>query len=243
MICLGNISGPFLLCISNDTVNGAFKEQSVEYMQILTAFAGGILTFISPCILPLIPLYLGYLGATMDQPGRNTIRILPFILGFTWVFVLLGLAATSLGRFLLAQQVILKQVSGGALIILGLMMTSLISLPFFEREIKFSFLPTGKSWLGAFLFGTAFALGWTPCTGPILASILIFAGSAGTMGWGAILLVAFSLGIGLPLLMAAYFADRLLPSLISRGRLLRRLQITGGLLIAFLGVLTLLGKL
>lgn len=212
--------------------------------QLLVALAGGLLTFLSPCILPLIPLYLGYLGVTMDLPGKNTLRVVPFILGFSLVFIILGLTASGIGQFLLAKQVLLKQISGGLLIILGLMMSGLFPWSsLLRKEYKYNYVPRNPSWPGGLLLGAAFALGWTPCTGPILASILLYAGSAATMGWGAILLAVYSLGIGIPIIIASYFADRFLLPLLDKGQLMRKLQISGGLLMGLLGVFILLGKL
>jgi len=214
------------------------------FTQVMTALAGGILTFLSPCILPLIPLYLGYLGATMDVPGKNTRRVIPFIIGFSLVFILMGLTATAIGHFLVTQQILLKQISGVLLIILGFMMSGLLpGSSLLGREYKLDYVPRRPSWPSGLLFGVAFALGWTPCTGPILASILLYAGSGNTMSWGAILLAVYSLGIGIPLLIAAYFADRFLLPLLAKRQLMRRLQIGGGLLMALLGGFILSGNL
>ncbi|MGE5380061.1 MAG: cytochrome c biogenesis CcdA family protein [Methylocystaceae bacterium] len=197
------------------------------------------MTFLSPCVLPLIPLYLGYLGASLEHPGRNINRVVWFILGFTLVFILLGLTATSIGHYLIRHQILLKQLSGLLLIILGIVMSGLLPWSLWTKEYRIDWLPPSSSGLGALLFGAAFALGWTPCTGPILAGILLLAGSADSMVRGAILLAGYSLGIGLPLLITAYFADWFWTRLLNLRPLIRGLQISGGLLMVLIGGLIL----
>lgn len=210
---------------------------------ILTAVIGGLMTFLSPCVLPLIPLYLGYLGASLEQPGRNISRVILFILGFSLVFILLGLTATSIGHYLLGHQILFKRVSGLLLIVFGILMSGLLPWSLGNIEFRIDLLPRSSSWIGAVLFGAAFALGWTPCTGPILASILLLAGSVESMARGAVLLAFYSLGVGLPLIITAFFTDYFWPRLLTLRPLLKSLQIGGGFLMILIGGLIMLGKL
>lgn len=181
-----------------------------------TAFLGGLLTFSSPCVLPLIPIYLSVLvGGSVEKVsgGHDRFRLLVngsfFVLGFLVVFVLLGLTATAFGRLLLEYRLLLQQLGGMLVFFFGLKFLGLVKLDVLDREKRFNLMGQGRIGpLGAALIGFTFAFGWTPCIGPVLGSILTFTAiSANSMGEGAFLLFVYGLGIGLPLLAVAAFAQ------------------------------------
>ncbi|KAA6404733.1 cytochrome c biogenesis CcdA family protein [Candidatus Tokpelaia sp.] len=189
----------------------------------------GALSFLSPCVLPLVVPYLCYMagvsvedlraaGANSGPAGagtsgrvsvrcRITLSALAFIAGFTAVFVALGASASALGTFLLRYQVEIAVIAAILIIIMGLNFLGLFRLGWLAREARFQTRNRPAGLGGAFIMGLAFAFGWTPCIGPILAPILTLAGSRATMGEGAALLVVYSLGLGLPFLLAALFSS------------------------------------
>jgi len=187
-------------------------------VSVLGAFLAGVLSFLSPCVLPLVPAYLSFLtGLSMEElqhaaPGSGRNRVLPaalvFVAGFSLVFILLGASASLLGHWLLAHFRLLGWIAGALLVVLGLHLTGLLRLRFLMMEKRW--LPGNKplGGLGSFLVGMAFAFGWTPCVGPMLAGILALAGSQGTVGKGMLLLACYSAGLGLPFLLAALALER-----------------------------------
>ncbi len=177
-------------------------------MNFWAAFTAGFLSFFSPCFIPLIPVYLIYItGSSLDEIKEvklhTMLHSLCFILGFTIVFTSLGAAASLLGRFFIGFGEPIRIIAGLLIIILGLYLMRLIKLPFLdiERKITVSSKPIG--YLGSIVVGMAFALGWSPCAGPVLAAILIYAGQSNTVWHGIMLLITFSLGLGLPLLLVS----------------------------------------
>ncbi|MEO0820571.1 MAG: cytochrome c biogenesis protein CcdA [Pseudomonadota bacterium] len=191
---------------------------------ILTAFIGGLISFLSPCVLPLAPPYLAYLGGTTldqiapqagaDGEEREADRALRrrvfisacfFVLGLGTVFVLLGMGASWLGQSMLRHKDILAQISGGVIMLLGLHFLSVIRLPFLGREARFEGPAQAGGFGTSYLIGVAFAFGWTPCIGPILASILTLAAQQDTLTAGTMLLAVYALGLGVPFLLAALF--------------------------------------
>ena len=182
-----------------------------------TAFAGGLLTFASPCVLPLVPIYLSVLvGGSIDEVSgaKQRFRLLLngalFVTGFLAVFVLLGLSASALGGFLVRHRLLFQQLGGMMVFFFGLKFLGVVHLDILNREKRFHFATNGKiSPLGAVVIGFTFAFGWTPCIGPILGSILTFtAVSTNSLGAGAWLLFLYGLGLGLPLLVVALFAQQ-----------------------------------
>ena len=180
---------------------------------IAAAFAAGTLSFLSPCVLPLVPPYLVYLAGTSlerlgeDEPEvdvrRDTVgAALLFVLGFSTVFVLLGAGASAIGAFLRAYSNVLATVAGIAIIIMGLHFFGLTPIALLMREKRLA-LPRPVGLWGAYVMGLAFAFGWTPCIGPILAAILAVAASEMTITRGASLLATYSLGLGVPFILAA----------------------------------------
>ncbi len=176
------------------------------------AFLAGLVSFLSPCVLPLVPIYLAQLvGESVYQStqegGSLTARLTTllhaalFVLGFTCAFVALGATASTLGAFLRAHQLILREVGGLLLIIIGLHLAGVFKLPFLYWQKRFEFRPSRPGLAASFLIGLIFAIGWTPCVGLILGSILGLAANAGTLRQGVILLLMYSLGLGLPFLL------------------------------------------
>jgi cytochrome c-type biogenesis protein len=218
-----------------------------------SAIAAGAISFLSPCVLPLVPPYLCYMaGVSVDDfrgegvarplatRGALLVAALAFVLGFSTVFVALGAGASVVGAFLRAWQQELAIVAGIVIIVMGLNFLGILRIPLLSREARFSATaPAGG--LAAYVMGLAFAFGWTPCIGPVLGPILTLAGGRETVGEGALLLAAYSLGLGIPFLLAALFSGQFMRFL-QRFRLhLGRVEkVMGGLLVVA-GVLFLTG--
>ena len=216
---------------------------------LIAALSAGLLSFFSPCILPLIPTYLSYLigdYAKAKQKKRNlslVIRSLSFIAGFTVIFILLGLSATFLGKFLIRNQRLLMQIGGILIIIFGLHLTGIFEISYFYREKKFNLPDSLRGNLKAFIMGVILAVGWTPCIGPILSSILIAASTRANIVEGGVLLFFYALGLAVPFFITALFMDYLLPKFKKFNKYLPVVnKITGTLLIIF-GLLMLTGYL
>ncbi len=184
------------------------------------AFIAGLASFLSPCVLPLVPIYLAQLvGQSVYQSadGRQEHRVrldtflhaLMFVCGFTLAFMALGATASTLGSFLQSYHILLRQVGGIILVIFGLHLTGILTLPIFYWQKRFEFRPNRPSYPASFLIGTIFAIGWTPCVGLILGPILGLAASAATLGQGVVLLLFYSLGLGVPFLLLGLGVNQL----------------------------------
>ncbi len=189
----------------------------LQEVTILGAVLAGLLSFVSPCVLPLVPPYLGFLAGVsleeLTEGGDNReasqkvfLSALTFVAGFSTVFVILGASASFLGQFITQHIEYLGYIAGVLIIIMGLHFLGVfrIGLLYREARVHVERKPAGP--VGAYVIGLAFAFGWTPCVGPILAAILFVAGSEDTVGQGALLLSAYALGLGIPFLLAALFA-------------------------------------
>jgi cytochrome c-type biogenesis protein len=186
----------------------------------VSAVGAGALSFLSPCVLPLVPPYLCYMaGVSVDDfRGDQAVAAkagarapllaasLAFVLGFSTVFVALGAGASTIGRLLRVWQEPLAMAAGVLIIIMGLNFLGLIRIPLLSREARFQSQGKPASAIAAYVMGLAFAFGWTPCIGPVLGPILTLAGGRDTVGEGALLLAAYSLGLGIPFLIAAMFS-------------------------------------
>ena len=175
---------------------------------IAIAFSAGLLSFLSPCVLPLIPSYVTFItGLSLEDAGRARraalVHALLFILGFTLIFLALGATATVLGRLLLAYRTIISQVGGVLIIVFGLYMLGVFNWGALSRERRVHLADKPVGYLGTVLVGVAFGAGWTPCIGPILGSILIYTSSAADLRQGMLLLLTYSLGLAIPFLLAA----------------------------------------
>jgi cytochrome c-type biogenesis protein len=183
------------------------------------AFLAGLASFLSPCVLPLVPIYLAQLvgqsiyqstGNEEEHAGRfiTFLHALTFMFGFTLAFIALGATASTLGGVLRANQFVLRQVGGIILIIIGLHLTGILKLPFLYWQKRFEFRPARPNYPASFVIGLIFAIGWTPCIGLILGPILALAANAATLRQGVLLLLAYSLGLGVPFLLLGLGLDR-----------------------------------
>lgn len=167
------------------------------------ALAAGVLSFLSPCVLPLVPSYLAYLGGDSNRRGRLVRNSLLFILGFSLVFVSLGASASLAGALLLEHRSWLMRVGGLVVIGFGLMLFGFIRIPVLYRTARPGHPDNGSTATGAVLMGMSFAIGWTPCIGPVLGAILTLAGASGTLSTGAGLLAVYAAGLAIPFLLAS----------------------------------------
>ena len=214
---------------------------------ILTVFLAGIVSFLSPCVLPLVPGYVSYVaGRSLEelkqaQAAQQRLAVLglsaTFVLGFSSVFVALGASASAIGRLLMAYRYEAGYIAGAVIIVFGLHMMGLLRINWMNRDLRIvSPIPGGRP-VGAFLLGTAFAFGWTPCIGPILGAILTI--SATTLGVydGAVLLSIYSMGLAVPFLLVAAFTDRFMANAGKFRSIGRPLQVIAGSMLILVGVL------
>lgn len=203
----------------------------------------GVLSFVSPCILPLMPAYISFISGVSVEGLReknekkvitNTIL---FIFGFSLIFILLGASATMLGQFLLSKIALFRKIAGIVVIILGLHLMGLFKIRVLYREKRFHSFPRSLSILGPFLMGLAFAFGWTPCIGPILAAILAYAGTRQTINQGLLLLTAYSLGLGVPFLLTGLSINAFLRAFNKIKGYFRIIEIVSGVLLITIGLL------
>jgi cytochrome c-type biogenesis protein len=175
---------------------------------LIAAFTGGLLSFLSPCVLPLIPSYITFItGVSLDDAQRARraalVHAVLFVLGFSLIFVALGAGATMLGRLLVAYRSVISRVGGVLVIAFGLYLLGVFHLSAFDRERRVHLADKPAGYLGTVLVGIAFGAGWTPCIGPILGAILTYNLSAPEVGRGTALLAAYSLGLAVPFVIAA----------------------------------------
>jgi len=209
------------------------------------AVIAGVLSFLSPCVLPIVPPYLAYMAGAATGERTGDLRVLRaaafFVLGLSTVFLLLGLAASTLGRVLLAWQREMGFAAGVVIVIFGMHFLGLLRIPLLSRETRFEASATTGTALGAYVLGLAFAFGWTPCIGPVLGAILALSAQGGSAGRGLMLMGAYAAGLGLPFLLTALFLDRAVSLMARMKRNMGAVQrITGALLVA-VGLLMLTG--
>jgi len=210
---------------------------------VLTSFAAGLLSFFSPCIVPLIPGFLAFLvgkAAIEQEKSLNWTafyKSLSFVAGFSVIFVLMGLSASTIGQFLIGYQTSINIIGGAIIIIFGLHMLGLIEFSFLNRGgIK----PLRYS--NGFLLGVTFSVAWTPCVGPFLASILIIASTEASIVYGGILLASYSLGLGIPFIVAALFWRKIMKSTSNFTKFSWYLHKAAGAILIVLGILIITGK-
>ena len=216
------------------------------------AFLAGLLSFVSPCVLPLVPSYVTFVtGMTLDElnagergaaRARAAVHASLFILGFTLVFVALGATATALGAVIRRSLPLIQQVGGVVIAAFGLYLMGVLRLPWLMRERRLHLASKPAGFAGSVLVGVAFGAGWTPCIGPVLASILLYAGAAASMSRGMLLLAVYALGLGVPFFIAAVGFNWYLAGARRLMRWLRPLEVAAGVLLVVVGVLLFTGR-
>lgn len=225
----------------------------ISNIGVLTAFAAGLISFLSPCVLPLVPGYVSYVAgrsAVENSAARaSTLRMaalglsLSFVLGFSTVFIVLGASATALGQLLISYRYELNIVGGTIVILFGLFLAGIVHPFWMLRDARFhSALPGGRP-ISAYVLGLAFAFGWTPCIGPILGAILTVSAASATVSSGVALLAIYSFGLGVPFLLSALFTDALTTRLKTIGRIGRLLQMAAGGIMILMGLAMITGQL
>lgn len=219
---------------------------------LIAAFLAGAISFVSPCVLPLVPGYVSYVAGhsagaveARDQNRRRQALYMSlfFVLGFSTIFMILGASATALGQVLLRYRYELNFVGGAIVILFGLFMIGMAQIAVMQRDFRFHLSIPGGRPVSAYVLGLAFGFGWTPCIGPILGAILTASATSATVSEGVALLGIYSAGLGVPFLLAAAFTDRLTRRLRSIGRVGRRLHQTAGLVMIAMGVAMMTGRL
>ena len=227
-------------------------------ISLYMTFAAGLVSFLSPCVLPLVPGYLSYISGVSfteirDKPesrtllGKDKRAVLLsstcFVLGFSIVFILLGASATWLGALLSARISLLAKIAGLVIIFFGIYKMGLIRANFFYREARFEVKKRKFGYAGAIIIGAAFAFGWTPCIGPILAGVLTYAGTLEKVNQGVLLLLVYSLGLGLPFLLTAMAINHFWRFFSRMKKHLRLLEVASGAVMVILGLLIFTNKL
>ena len=197
--------------------------ESLAHTSLMAAFLAGLLSFVSPCVLPLVPSYVSYItGLSFDQltqvTGREGRRMmilghtLLFVAGFSAVFIGFGASASAIGEWLYAYQDVIRKIGAALIVLFGLWLTGLIRVPLLMIEKRVHLMRRPAGYVGSFAIGATFAAGWTPCVGPVLGTMLLYAAASETLMDGVTLLAFYSLGLGLPLVVVAMALDRFLSS-------------------------------
>lgn len=224
----------------------------ISNIGVATAFSAGAISFLSPCVLPLVPGYISYvagsataLHAQTSPKGKLTSLLLSicFVLGFSTVFVALGAGATGLSHLVLSYRYEANIMGGAIIILFGLFTTQLIRIPWLQRDYRLHSLGKGGTPSAAYVLGLAFGCGWTPCIGQVLGAILTVSAVSSTASNGIALLSIYSIGLGVPFLLSALFLDRLTASLKAMKRTGRILQVTAGGIMVAMGTAMITGRL
>jgi len=221
---------------------------------LLSALVMGAVSFLSPCILPLIPSYVSYItGISYDElvsreSRRKNMNItllhsLAFVAGFSIIFVLLGATASLAGSILTQHLDVIRVVGGVLVIIMGVFVMDVVNIPFLQREAKIHLKSKPVGYAGTVVVGMIFGAGWTPCTGPFLGSVLALAMTSDTLGRGMVLLLVYSLGLGIPFILSAMAISAFLSSFDRLKRHFKAIKITSGIILIIMGVLLILDKM
>ena len=214
----------------------------------MIAFSAGLLSFVSPCVLPLVPSYVSYITGVSfkeltDVEAKSRLRwatvshSLCFIIGFSLVFILMGASATYLGQLLVQHQYWIMKGGGVLIILLGIHFTGIIHIPFLHTEKRFEMRKKPLGYAGSFLVGLVFAAGWTPCIGPILSTILIYASTSKNVSTGILLLAYYSVGLGIPFFLSSLAVNSFLSAFNKMKRYMRAINIVSGLFMIGIGIL------
>lgn len=227
----------------------------MEFSFVIPAFIAGVLTFLLPCVLPLIPGYLGFISGVSMQDFQDPLKVKSarkkiflngflFIFGFSTVFILLGTAVGFLGQALFQHRIWLSRVGGIFVILFGFFMLNVLKIPFLSREMQLktpAMFQRGKA-INSFILGATFGLGWTPCVGPILGSILALAAASTTVAQGAFFLSIFSLGLAIPFLVIAAGIGSASTHIAKLSKYLNIVSVIGGIFLIFFGTLLFTNK-
>tara|TARA_R110002049_G_scaffold72355_2_gene186603 strand:- start:693 stop:1445 length:753 start_codon:yes stop_codon:yes gene_type:complete len=213
------------------------------------ALVAGVISFLSPCVLPIVPPYLAYMsGVSLNDMSsvsaarrRAIVAALFFVMGLSTVFLLLGFTASAFGAFFLQNQILFSQISGVVVIVFGIHFLGIFRIPFLDREARMDAGDKGGSSFGAYLLGLAFAFGWTPCIGPQLGAILSLAASEASVSRGTLLLGVYALGLGIPFLLAAMFMTRAMGVMNRLKKHMKTIERVMGLLLLVVGIAMLTG--
>mmetsp|Transcript_31322 Transcript_31322/g.60999 ORF Transcript_31322/g.60999 Transcript_31322/m.60999 type:complete len:251 (-) Transcript_31322:985-1737(-) len=216
---------------------------------IFIALTAGMVSFLSPCVLPIVPPYLAYMSGvsmselTTEQEARRKaiVAALFFVMGLSTVFLFLGFTASAFGAFFLQNQELFSKIAGGVVIIFGLHFFNVFRIPFLDREARLETGETGGSAFGAYVLGLAFAFGWTPCIGPQLGAILSLAAGEASIARGTLLLGVYAAGLGIPFLLAAIFLNRAMGVMNKLKRHMGTIEKVMGGLLLFVGVMLVTG--
>jgi cytochrome c-type biogenesis protein len=226
--------------------------ESVQQLSVFVALGAGVLSFISPCVLPLFPAYLSFItgisytdlqnaAALRRQRYRIMLHALCFIAGFSLIFIALGVSFSLLGSFLRTHLDLLQRLGGAFIIGFGLVLVGVFKVPWLMRTVNFKVHRSPAGYIGAFLVGVSFAVGWTPCVGPILGSILLLAGSAAEVNRGIVLLSAYSLGLAIPFFLSSLAVPVFFQLFGRFARYLRAVEVGGGVMMVLVGILLFTG--
>lgn len=213
------------------------------------AFGFGFLSFFSPCILPLIPVYIMYITGISVESEIEEKRIfalkrtLGFVLGFTIIFMIMGTSASLIGKIFVRNKVIFSRISGILILIFGLNMTGILKLNFLNMEKRMKSPKKITNWFSSVLMGMAFAAGWTPCFGPVLAAILVYAGNSDTVLKGSYLLLIYSIGMAIPFLLTSLFIGTFSKVLEKGEKWMKYIPIIGGIMMIIFGLLIFFDKM
>ncbi len=217
-------------------------------VNVFVAFASGILSFLSPCVLPLIPSYLSFVSgvslqemrgeqATSGIGGRVVVNALAFIIGFSLVFVSLGASASYLGSLFLDYRGFIRTAGGVFILLVGIYLMGFLKIPALERYLQFNLKDKPAGYLGSVLVGITFAVAWTPCVGPILGAILALAGTSADVGRGVALLATYAGGLALPFFLSAVAINSFFQFSQAFRRYISAFHVTGGALLVIVGIL------
>ena len=215
--------------------------------ELLIAFGAGLISFLSPCVLPLIPGYISYISGSsinelIEKKNINLVPIILFTLGFSLVFVIFGAASTFIGQVLLQNSYELRIIAGSIIVILSLHIIGVINLKFlnYEKRIQTNI---NKNFFSLILIGMAFAFGWTPCIGPILGSILVLASTEDSLGKGILLLSFYSIGLAIPFILSGYLMQKFLIFSKNFKNNINKVSKIGGIILLITGVLIITNQL
>ena len=217
-------------------------------IKLALAFGAGFISFLSPCVLPIIPGYISYItGKKLDEIEKNKnivlIKTILFSFGFSFVFISLGVAASTLGNILLFFSSELRILAGIIIIFFSLQLLGFLNFDFMNKEKRIETKSYKNNYIFPFVVGAAFAFGWTPCIGPVLGSIIALSATEATVSKGVLLLSFYSLGLAIPFILSGYFMNRFLSSKKGFGKYFGRVTKTGGVILLITGVLILTNQI